>query len=261
MVDFRKLMTPRLILSMRDEDREAERVSKLADPWLAREVLRLVREARALTGIGSREDLTYSSALTMRIVPFLAKRLDATVRLRPDEEHTFREAADDKGRFLPLLPPERVADITRRYLSEAELSHQLLHSERRSHRAIHLLERHHERLNPVIVALSRAYPALRIPIGAPSPQREPLPGYHAVLRREDDRSKESLLTYCEDVETAESVMAAVQEGRVPAVVSEARRMRFEGEAGLVLEIRDQDDATVMGPVAWPVVGAYAEMSP
>lgn len=261
MVDFRKLMTPKQIMAVESHEREAERVAALADSWLAREVLRIAREARELTGIDGSRGLTYSSALTMRIVPFLARRLDGTVRTRPEEEFTFEEAARDRDRFLPLLPPKRIAEITVNCVSQSNFASLLQDPQLHAHRAIRLLDRHPDRLNPVIVLLSRACPELGVPVGEARAARAPLTGYHLVLRPRSGPTGESLLTYCPDMESARMIVADAVCGRASAAISEMRLQKFEGVDGLLLEVRDQQDRTVMGPVEWPPIHESQEPRP
>lgn len=249
MVDFRKLLSPSTLIRMRAEREEMHRISKLPDQWLARELLRLGREVLRVRGDTDPRH-SYTTGLTFRVIPYLASRLDPSVKLLPHEKYGYEEA-QNAASFLPGMSDEDLRKAVTSYLSNASLTYGLTFSEREN-RAVQILSRVAENGNPIMIALDRITHHLASEPVNYLDEREPLAGYHLVIATDD--GNQSVMFYDDELAPLTQRLVDLREvyhnmkenGRddllkTSKLVSE---MAQKGHLAYELSIRDQDDHVI-----------------
>lgn len=236
MVDFRKLLPPSTRMEMMAERTEMQRIARLPDAWLAREILKMARHVRALRA-DTDPMRSYTSALTFRVMPFLAARLDPTVKLLPEEKPSMDEALDPVT-FMPAMTPERLREMVLSVTSNADITYGIEQRDpRRRDMSIRLLERHAQHGNPVIVAIDRLHPELVTDPPEIEDTRAPLGGFQVVATTSWGYQK--VVTWHPEMEDARQVMADLRQGRLP----DRRSIYLTGDPEMVFTftLRNEQD--------------------
>lgn len=265
-MDFRRLIRPATLKRMREDNAEVARLHSLDDRALAQAVLELGRKAIKVRGDEEEPRyLTYTTALTHQVIPFLARMVDPGIELSPIEEKSLAAMRTDPVVDMTGRSGDALRDYVGRMIDNASMTYGL-NEDQREESAIRLLDRLLEHGNPVALVVDRLAPApeglarvdrpgngpARYPAWQPSPERDPLPGLHLLATLPNGR--EQVVDYHDDHGEAEAHLARIANDglRSSRIMDALYGQPIEPGTVLCFDLRNQDNASVSEIVEAPI---------
>lgn len=258
MVDFRKMVAPAGLKRLRDEAAEMRRLHGLKDELLARRVLYLARQVRAIRADKVEPPyFTYTTALLHTVIPFLAVKLDPSIVLEPDELDAIASTRSDKLNDMASKEPAELRRYVGAMVDHASLDYGL-NREQAGAPSIRLMSRMLEHGNPVALLVDRLCPApaglerverrqgeTRFPAWIPTTPCEPLAGFWLMATRTDGH--EAVVAYLDSRDEADGALARAAYNGLPEHHHLFSRWSSDGlEPGAIIrfDLRNQDDEVV-----------------